>query len=69
MRFLITKGGDVDVVIGKKEKHEPMTTVMLALTTSTTDNPAKAIAYCIDRFPTLRATPPAIANNTEGQFS
>lgn len=53
----------------KRRENKPITTVMLALTTSTTDKPTKAIAYCIDRFPTLRATPPAIANNTEGQLS
>ena len=46
-----------------------MTTVMLEVITSVTDKPTKAQAYCVDRFPTLRTTPPAIANETQGQLS
>jgi hypothetical protein len=48
---------------------KPITTVMLAVITSVTDKPTKAQAYCVDKFPRLRTTPPAIANITEGQLS
>jgi len=47
----------------------PITTVMLAVITSVTDSPTKANAYCEDRLPRLRTTPPPIAKRTEGQLS
>lgn len=42
---------------------------MLDEMTSTTDKPTKAQAYCVERFPKLRTTPPAIANKTDDQLS
>ena len=42
---------------------------MLAVITSVTDKPTKAKVYCVERFPRLKNTPPAITNNTQGQFS
>jgi hypothetical protein len=42
---------------------------MLELITSVTERPTYAQAYCVERFPILRTTPPAIANKTEGKLS
>ena len=56
------------VYIGR-ERERPITTVMLEVTTSVTDKPTNAQAYCVDRLPRLSTNPPAIANNTEGQLS
>lgn len=46
-----------------------MTTVILEVITSVTDKPTNAQAYCVDRFPRLRAIPPPIANRIDGQLS
>ncbi|KAJ0545239.1 hypothetical protein HanIR_Chr08g0347741 [Helianthus annuus] len=45
-----------------------MTTVILEVITSVTDKPTNAHAYCVDRFPRLKTTPPAIANRMLGQL-
>lgn len=42
---------------------------MLEVITSVTDKPTNAHAYCVERLPRLRTTPPAIANKTLGQLS
>lgn len=59
----------IDRILSEHNTNKPITTVMLHVITSVTDNPTKAQAYCVDRFPRLRTTPPAIANITEDQFS
>lgn len=51
------------------EIYVPITTVILEQITFVTDRPANAHAYCDTRFPRPRASPPAIANSTEGQLS
>lgn len=42
---------------------------MLDVITSVTERPTKAQAYCVDKFPRLRNTPPAIAIRMQGQLS
>ena len=51
-----------------KKCEEPITTVMLQVTTSITDKPTKAQAYRVTRFRRLRAIPPAIAISIKGQL-